>query len=221
MFKLYRQIKDEIMNSRYIFSSEIIVDKTHENEAWEIWKDKSIQPVFEETDRICYRQEDSQNHFLELIAMNDFSESYTLLTGRTTFNNKLTPYMKSDWKQQLFKHVESPKPEKNKLPQAPKLQLRYIEVPLSVHDDYLNWRESTIFKTVRNAEQIDSFQAYHTLLSTQPGVMFFSGFSGDSKKYMKNIFETSHYKKIISDAGSKYISGGENGLFTRIFVKEH
>ena len=208
------------MSNNLIFSSEIKVSGNEQDKAWGLWKENGALNMPKGAERRCFRLEEDSNHFLEIIAIESLNDIESLISEREVFNSSLAPLMVSDWHRQVFNHVESVKPISGKLPQTSKLQLRYIEVPLSVHDAYLEWRENTIFDVVRSADEVQCFLAYHTLFSTQPGVMFFSGFDGDSKQYMSNVFLTPRYKKIIQEAGSKYIAGGENGLYTRIFIAE-
>lgn len=208
------------MSSNLIFSTEVLVKVDQQEKAWEVWCDNSLQTMPQGFERVCYRLEEERNRFLELVSIKGLSSVDVLINGRESFSNQMANLMKSDWHRQVFQHVESVKPDSNKLPCTPKLQLRYIEVPLSVQDEYLEWRDKTIFDVIRNSPQIDCFLAYHTLFSTQPGVMFFSGFEGDSKQYMEEVFLTPRYKDIVSEAGDRYIAGGEKGLYTKIFVSE-
>lgn len=209
------------MASKYIFVSEILVNSDRAEIAWDIWRNSSIDSMPEGSIRQCYRGEEEPNRFLEMIAFESIADIEQLIGLKDSFSSsQLPPLMVSDWHQQIFEIVDAVKPCKELLPETNKLQLRYIEVPLSVHADYLQWREDTIFEVVRNAPAIECFLAYHTLLSTQPGVMFFSGFEGDTYKYMQEIFKTPKYNKIVQEAGSKYIAGGENGLYTRVYLRD-
>jgi hypothetical protein len=126
-------------------------------------------------------------------------------------------YIVSDWRRQVLKLQESVKPLDYDLPNSKFLQLRHIEVPLRVHNEYLKWREKTIFAHVKQQDEIEFFLAYHSVLSSEPGVMFLSGFSCPEK--YKTIFSQEKYQNIIKEAGEKYIFGGEKGLYTRIYQK--
>jgi hypothetical protein len=142
-----------------------------------------------------------------------------LINFKHTFSKQLATFMSSDWRQQIFEIVDSVKPCIELLPSTEKLQMRYIEVPLSVHDEYLEWRERTIFDVIKQSSNIECFLAYHTIMSTQPGVMFFSGFEGNTSSYIQDNFKTPKYDEIVKEAGSKYISGGEDGLYTRVYIR--
>lgn len=208
------------MPSNLIYLSEIIVNENKQDVAWEIWQEKGVFGLPEYSERRCFRLEENSCHFLELISLSSFEDVEIVTTGRKGLKTLIEPKMISDWHNQIVSHVESVKPMKTKLPETSKLQLRYIEVPLNVYAEYIKWREGTIFDVVRGADDIDCFLAYHTVLSMQPGVLFLSGFEGDSKTYMANIFQTLRYQKIIQEAGDQFIAGGENGLYTRIFVSK-
>ncbi|MFC5428881.1 hypothetical protein ACFPTO_08730 [Paraburkholderia denitrificans] len=204
------------MSASLILSSEIIVHKEAASDAWDLWKNCGIGGFHREV----YRGESDPQRFLELIALPAVEAVFFVLEGRQDFARNMRNNMASDWHQQVLALVNEVKPGEAPLPQAEKLQLRYIEVPLSVQDEYLAWRKSTIFDVVRNATRVSSFAAYHTLLSMQPGVMFLSAFEGDTVSYSKDIFETERYQEIVKQAGSRFIAGGENGLYTRVFVRE-
>ncbi|WP_296657391.1 hypothetical protein [Paraburkholderia sp.] len=204
------------MSASLILSSEIIVHKEAAQDAWDLWKNGEIAGFHRE----AYRGESEPQRFLELIALPTVESLFSVLEGRQEFVRNMRNTLASDWHQQVLTLVNEVKPGEAPLPRAGKLQLRYIEVPLSVQDEYLAWRESTIFDVVRNAPQVSSFAAYHTLLSMQPGVMFLSAFEGDTVSYSKDVFETERYQEIVKQAGSRFIAGGENGLYTRVFVRE-
>src|SRR3989338_9074015 len=119
----------------------------------------------------------------------------------------------SDWKRQALTLIDIVKPQSHQLPATPFLQLRHIEVPLRVYNDYIQWRKETIFESVKANENVDSFLAYHSVFSAEPGVTFLSGFSCNSEDYLKG-FNTPAYQKIVKDAGNKYICGGEKSLYT-------
>jgi hypothetical protein len=208
------------MTSDLVLSTEVKILDNEQKDAWRIWSELGSNDLPQGSERKYYTLEDDSNHFMELIAIDKFSDLEYILINRKQFISEITPKMASDFHQQVFQHVKSIKPIKTKLPQTPKLQMRYVEVPLSVHNSYLEWREGTIFDVVSNADSVEVFLAYHTLLSKQPGVMFFSGFSGDSNDYMSNVFSTPRYKNLIKEAGTKYIAGGEGGLYTKIFISE-
>ena len=134
------------------------------------------------------------------------------------FKNTIKNEMLSDWKEQVLILKDTVKGSAKIIPDSLYLQLRHIEVPLCVYDEYLNWRKETIFEYVLKNDKVDAFIAYHSLISTEPGVMFLSGFSCDKNQY-KDSFNTPEYQVIVRQAGNKYISGGENGLYTKIYKK--
>jgi len=130
----------------------------------------------------------------------------------------LREQLHSDWSRQIVKYVTTAKDAAAPFENSAYLQLRYIEVPAYRYNEYSAWRESTIFSHVRKQEPIDFFHAYHTVVSTQPGVMFLAGFSCSENEY-KQLFENDHYREIIRQAGSRYIVDGENGLYTHIYKR--
>lgn len=84
--------------------------------------------------------------------------------------------------------------------------------------DYRAWREATIFDVVRSHDEVESFAAYHSLISGVPGVMFVSGFSCPVDRYAA-VFSSDRYKTIVQEAGENYITGGTDGLYTRIYSR--
>ncbi|WP_330167541.1 hypothetical protein [Bartonella grahamii] len=124
----------------------------------------------------------------------------------------------NDFRRQLLTYVESVKVLKQSLPSTPYLQLRHIEVPPSRFTSYRQWRDKTIFDVVRKASEVEEFIAYHSIISTEPGVMFLSGFSVDPEIY-KSLFSSPRYQEIIKKAGDNFITGGEGGLYTKIYKR--
>ncbi|WP_273721519.1 MULTISPECIES: hypothetical protein [unclassified Bartonella] len=78
----------------------------------------------------------------------------------------------NDFRRQLLTYVESVKVLKQSLPSTPYLQLRHIEVPPSRFISYRQWRDKTIFDVVRKASEVEEFIAYHSIISTEPGLCF-------------------------------------------------
>jgi hypothetical protein len=71
-----------------------------------------------------------------------------------------------------------------------------------------------------NQSVISSFVAYHSLISTEPGIMFLSCFDDNISEYQAG-FESPEYKQIIKEAGTNFIAGGERGLYTTIYEQYH
>lgn len=130
---------------------------------------------------------------------------------------RFTPYMTADVRRELLDYVEAPKPTDSPLPQTDFIQLRHVEVPPQRHAAYRAWREETIFQVVRENPLVHTFLAYHSLVSGQPGVMFIAGFFGDPSKYLA-IFDSERYREIVRQAGDRYITGGADGLYTRLYT---
>jgi len=161
------------------------------------------------------------NSLLELTALTDIAQ---LDKEREFFDRLFTglaPYVQSDFRRQVLGFVEAPKTTDAAIPSTPYIQLRHIEVPPAVYTEYRQWRELTIFDVVRRAEEVEVFLAYHSLLSTEPGVMFVSGFEVDPDRYAE-VFSRDEYQEIVRQAGSKFIATGERGLYTKIYQRvEH
>ncbi|WJZ02945.1 hypothetical protein [Corynebacterium freiburgense] len=130
----------------------------------------------------------------------------------------LAPYAAGDFRREILTLVEEPKPTNIPLPESAHLELRYVEVLPRKYQAYLKWREKTIFDVVRESPQITTFSAYHTVFSTRPGVLFLSGFDCEIDEYTK-VFTSDRYRKIVQAAGDNYITGGNQGLATRIYTR--
>lgn len=153
---------------------------------------------------------------LELAALESLDDLAVLQPSWSAAWDKLGPDMASDFRRQIVTFVEAPKDTTDALPATPYVQLRHVEVPPGNFSDYRAWRERTIFDVVRSAPQVEVFLAYHSILSTEPGVMFVSGFSGSVDDYSA-VFNSPRYQQIVREAGNQFITGGSNGLYTRIY----
>lgn len=69
---------------------------------------------------------------------------------------------------------------------------------------------------MREASEVETFLAYHSLISSEPGVMFVSGFSGSLAAYSA-VFGSPAYQDIVRQAGNRFITGGERGLYTKLY----
>jgi hypothetical protein len=153
---------------------------------------------------------------LELCALDTLADVAVLSARWATAWDALGQDMASDFRRQLLTFVEAPKNTSDVLPTTPYVQLRHVEVPPAHFADYREWRERTIFDVVRTSPQVEVFLAYHSAISTEPGVMFVSGFSGPVEDYAA-IFSSARYQQIVSEAGQQFITGGDRGLYTKIY----
>lgn len=153
---------------------------------------------------------------VELIALDDIAQLSQLESHFAQSWSLIGLDLKADFQRQLLRFVEAPKNTDSPLPTTPHIQLRHVEVPPPVYPDYLAWRDRTIFNVVRNADEVDTFLAYHSVVSGEPGVMFVSGFSCPVDQYT-SVFNSEHYKDIVAQAGNQYITGGQRGLYTKIY----
>ncbi|CRY56274.1 MULTISPECIES: hypothetical protein [Yersinia] len=164
----------------------------------------------------------TQGEDKELLEFNSYTELSAIQNDENNLDcilDSLKTILSGDVKRELVKFVESPIASEKPIPDSEYVQLRHVEVVPEFHSQYRNWREETIFNVVRsNKDKIESFEAYHSLFSTQPGVMFVSSFSVSPNEYIKS-FTDENYQRIIQQAGDKYITGGNDGLYTKIYQK--
>jgi len=157
------------------------------------------------------------NELLELRAFDSIAEIATQEEELENAFKTFSTVLAGDVRRELVKYVEAPIDSANDLPATEYVQLRHVEVPAENYSQYRQWREETIFNVVRdNKDKIVSFGAYHSLISGQPGVMFISAFNGNKEAY-KEAFTNERYQTIIQQAGDNYITGGNDGLYTRFY----
>ena len=167
--------------------------------------------------RYYYSEEQGVNELLELRAFNDIKEISWVEEEMVSMFYRLADVLSADIRRELLKFVESPIDNQKDLPESQYIQLRHVEVPAHNYQQYRQWRDETIFNVVRdNKDKIESFEAFHSLISGVPGVMFISSFNGDKQSY-KEAFTNARYQEIIQQAGDNYITGGNEGLYTRIY----
>lgn len=149
--------------------------------------------------------------FVIIYSVKDFLEIQAFVESNEykDFVNAIAEYTISDIHQDIHGFVDTVLPRENFVPQTKYMQLRQIEVPLSGIDDYLEWRKRTIFKYVQKNDKVTSFLAFHSVLSSTPGVLFVTEFEGDPDEY-RNSFLTPEYQVIIKEAGHDHIKGGLN-----------
>lgn len=178
-----------------------------------------VKKIRKESDNNSFYVSKEGDELIEFIGLKSIDELSDVVLDLNNSFIEFSDYLRGDIKRELLKFVESPIQSNTSVPKTPNVQLRHVEVLPSKYLPYLNWRNETIFNVVRdNRETIDSFDAYHSLISGIPGVMFISCFSSDEHVYLKP-FTDSKYKDIVSQAGDNYITGGEEGLYTKIYRK--
>lgn len=197
----------------YILANEFTVKEESVSAAIHSWK-KLYEGL---TDRVLYKHSE-KNSLLELTLLDKPSSIETELSSplRLSYQDLVKPTLLTDWRMQLLGLKNKVITGKSMLPDTKYLQWRYIEVPLSVYDDYFQWRRANIFKYVERFPEINYFMAYHSTLSTKPGVVFLSGFSGDVDKYM-DVFNADEFQKVSTEAKQKYILGGDQGLALTLY----
>lgn len=203
------------MSAPFIQVTELPVTPDLINDAEQTWLGLDTAAGCRE--RALYRHEVGDS-LLELAAFDTWPDVASLTSDRTAQWDALKGFAAGDFRREVLERVEEPKPTSGLLPDAQHLQMRYVEVRPPVYDAYRQWREETIFDVVRSAPEVSTFSAYHTAFSTRPGVMFLAGFDGNVKDY-RAVFNSKRYQDIVQAAGDNYITGGNQGLATRIFVR--
>jgi len=167
--------------------------------------------------RTLFRGADGDD-VLEITPVKDYTELEAFSAGWRRLWDSVSADLVTDFRRQLLEFVEAPKDTAGPLPLTRYIQLRYIEVKPTEYPAYREWRAKTIFEVVRRAEPVTAFLAYHTLLSTRPGVMFVTGFDCEPGDYQK-VFASAEYQDIVQQAGDRFIVGGESGLYTRVYQR--
>jgi hypothetical protein len=151
---------------------------------------------------------------LELAPLDNLAQLDELTPRWPALAAGLAPLSVGDIRRQVLEFVEAPKPVPGQLPETPYIQLRHVEVKPAVKQDYLEWRVGTIFAEVHKSQQVEAFLAYHSLLSTEPGVTFVSGFSCTPEEYLPT-FASERYAEIARQAHPRFVT--DDGLYTRIY----
>lgn len=151
---------------------------------------------------------------VELVGFSSLDELTALLNaeGLQEDEARLREHMSNDVRREVLKLHTPVKPSQTLIPSTENLQIRYIEVPGCVLPEYFQWRTRTIFSHVLKREDVLSFLAYHSCLSSTPGVTFYVEYEGDYDDLMRG-FATPEYKEIIRQA-DKFIVGGNVNLAT-------
>lgn len=123
--------------------------------------------------RSIYKSLD-QTSCIELIALRNIGQLVDLEDFFQQSWSLLGDDLQGDFHRHLLRFVEAPKNISEPLPKTPFIQMRHVEVRPAVYHDYLAWRDRTIFDVVRNAPEVEAFLAYHSVISSEPGVMFVS-----------------------------------------------
>jgi hypothetical protein len=179
-------------------------------EAIAVWQDRPTAPG-----SVFYQGLEAAT-LLELTPLDGLTELAGLEEHWRQQAKALAGLVVGDVRRQVLRFVEAPKPAPAgaALPDTPYVQLRHVEVKPPVHEEYLAWRDGTIFDVVRTTEQVETFLAYHSLLSTEPGVMFVSGFSCAPEEYLP-AFSSERYGEIARHAHARFVT--EEGLYTRLY----
>ncbi|KQU00379.1 hypothetical protein [Sanguibacter sp. Leaf3] len=164
-----------------------------------------------------YEREDGTT-LLEIRAYETWPDLGATGLERQDLWDALATWAAGDFRREILTRIEEPKPTAGPLPETEHLELRYVEVRPPRYEDYRAWRDETIFDVVRTSPEISTFSAYHTVMTTRPGVLFLSGFDGDPGVY-RSVFSSDRYKEIVQAAGDNYITGGNHGLATRIYTR--
>ncbi|WP_018544627.1 hypothetical protein [Streptomyces sp. LaPpAH-108] len=204
------------MPTRLLLVTEVAVQETESDSAVKSWLELHSRC---EDGRALYRSlEDST--LLELRPLSGDEDLGRLRRDAREQWEAVAPFAVGDFRRHVHEFVEAPKDCSTALPDTTYVQLRRVEVKPPVLEEYREWRDRTIFETVRSAEESEVFLAYHSLLSTEPGVLFVAGFSVDPSQH-NGVFKTPAYEAILTEVREKYIipQGGEGGLYTKTYAR--
>lgn len=201
-------MKLEKNGAPYLVVTEFEFFPGRENQIIDIWNSSEAKVILGES--VLYKAI-KKNSLVLLYKVEKFNEAQGFIESIAfnQFIDEISEFMDSDLHQEIVALVKQVSPRDNLLPTTPYMQLRHIEVPLSGIEDYLDWREKTIFDFVGRNDKVTSFVAFHSLLSSTPGVLFVTEFEGDPDEY-RNSFLTPEYQQIIKEAGHDHIKGGLN-----------
>lgn len=205
------------MSAQLLLATQVPVQNSAADQAVKIWQ--QLNDDNGGTAQL-YRSLD-RDMLLELRALDSLDELPALQGQWSALWQALAPHLAGDFRRQVQEFVEAPKPTGLALPDSPYVQLRRVEVKPPVIADYRAWRDRTIFEVVRGAEESEIFVAYHSLLSTEPGVLFVAGFSVAPEVH-NAVFRTPHYEEILVQARENYIVtdiGGDAGLFLETYAR--
>jgi hypothetical protein len=160
------------------------------------------------------------DEIMELTAFRNLDELPAVMAERAEAERGLTSWLAGEWRHDILGYVEDVIPGHGGITKSPMVEMRHIEVNPALYSEYRTWREQTIYLSVRGREEIDDFRSYHSVLSTNPGVMFIVGFSSEPERY-REVYKTSEYLNILKEAGSRYIVQGLDGLECKIYGRPH
>ncbi|MFD5075730.1 hypothetical protein [Streptomyces sp. NPDC058371] len=205
------------MSARLLLVTEVPVRPADAEQAAKAWLG---QHTARPSGARLYRSAEGTDTLLELRPLAGLEELIALREEWRELWDAVAPYAAGDFRRQVQEFVEAPKDTDDDLPATPYVQLRRVEVKPPVLADYREWRDRTIFETVRAAPESEIFLAYHSLLSTEPGVLFVAGFSCEPTQH-NGVFKTPAYESILEEVREKYIVpvGGQGGLFTKTYAR--
>lgn len=174
-------------------------------------------------DRVAYIS-DTDEEIVEIVGFDSVVPLSLFLEGEklNKDSRQIRELMTQDIRREILKIHTTVKGAEFQIPTAENLQIRFIEVPGVVLDEYFEWRKKTIFKHVEGREDVGSFLAYHSLVSSNPGVTFLVEYTGSYENLMEG-FTSPQYREIVRQA-DRFIVGGNVNLSTkgykRIFSAE-
>ncbi|WP_255955368.1 hypothetical protein [Streptomyces odontomachi] len=204
------------MSATLLLVTEVPVRESEADSAVKNWQEVHAR---HQDGRALYRSIDDRT-LLELRPLTGDDDIAGLQDDARELWDALSPLLAGDFRRHLYSFVEAPKGCASALPDTPYVQLRRVEVKPPVISEYRAWRDRTIFEVVREADESEVFLAYHSLLSSEPGVLFVAGFSVDPARH-NGVYETPAYDAILAEVRQKYIipQGGDAGLYLKTYAR--
>ncbi|MGW0532096.1 hypothetical protein [Streptomyces sp. NPDC003032] len=203
------------MAASLIVTSELSVKPDRVDEAVAAWL--RLHADSPAPDGALYRGLDGTS-LLEFTPLSALTEIEALRPDWQQQFEELAPFAEGDFSRELLEFVEAPKPTDLVLPGTRYVQMRHVEVKPAQYQAYRAWRDETIYDVVRGHDDVEVFLAYHSVLSSAPGVMFVSGFNCSPEQY-NTAFTSPRYQEIVQQAGDRYITGGDRGLYTKFYER--
>lgn len=164
-------------------------------------------------------QHEGGDRLLELVALPDLGALGSLLTDSAwlEIERSVRPRLTVDFRRQVhvLRHAVR---QASALPTAAALQLMRMEVTPQLSQSFQALREQTLYPHAEKSSVVESFLALDSVISTEPGVLYLTGFGCEKAKFVDE-FATGSQREFVTEAASRFVIGGAAAIHSSLWLK--
>jgi hypothetical protein len=164
-------------------------------------------------------QHEAGDRLLELVALPDLGALGPLMSDPAwlEIERSVRPRLAVDFRRQVHTLRYCAR-QSSTLPTAASLQLTRMEVAPKLTQSHQALREQMLYPHAEKSSVVESFLAFDSLISTEPGVLYLTGFSCEKSRFVEE-FATGRQREFLTEVALRFVIGGEAAIHSSLWLK--